>query len=149
MLRNDDEVDAESVRDAQDGPEVLRIGDGVDDEDEVRLRLLHDLIEIRIRRLRYLGHYSVVYAAPRQPVDLIERQIPHRHARALGLPHQPLMPRRLLPRHADIANPLRMRPDRFEDWIDAVDDHPAQFSVFHHRDTEDTENSLCSLCLCG
>ena len=27
VLRDDDEIDAESVRDAQDGPEVLRIGD--------------------------------------------------------------------------------------------------------------------------
>ena len=102
----------------------------VEDEHEVRLLLLHDLIEVRIRRLRNLGHDAVVHAAPCQPVDLIERQIPHRHARPLRLPHQPLMPRRLLARHADIANPLRMRADGLENGIDAVDDHVVLASRF-------------------
>src|SRR5436853_59878 len=121
MLRNDDEVHAESFGDTEDRAEVLRIGDAVEDENE--LPRLDRLIEIRIRRFGHFRDDAVVYAARGEAIDLLARHRPHVHAALLRFADELLMPRRLLARDADVAHALGMRADRLEDRIDAVDDH--------------------------
>ena len=87
-----------------------------------------DVIEISEGRLGYLRDDTVVDTVSSQPVDLLDGEVPHRHARPLGLSDKLLMARRLFASHADIPYPLRVGTDRLQDGIDSVDDHVARAS---------------------
>jgi len=123
VLRDDDEVDAEAVGDAENGAEVLRVGDAVEDEDERRRLPIDDVVEVGVRPLGDVGDDTVVHAASGQAVDLLRRHLPHRHARALRLGDGALQLRAVLARHADVVHAVRMRAQRLEHGIESVDDH--------------------------
>ena len=121
MLRDDHQIDAEPIRHAQDRAEVLRVGDAVEDEDE--LRGVDRLVEVRVRGLGEIGDDAVVHAAIGQAIELLGRQHAHRHARFLRLRDDALHFAAVLARKADVVDALRMRADRLEDGVEAVDDH--------------------------
>ena len=61
----------EALGNAKNRAEVLRIGDTVEDQNELRVFARDDLLEIGIRRLGDIGNDSVVHAPAGESVDLI------------------------------------------------------------------------------
>jgi len=121
MLRNDDQMHAETLGHAQNRAEVLRIGDAVEDEDEVCGISLDDLLETGVRRLRDIRDDAVVHPAPCRPVNLLGRKNADWNAGLLGSVEHAIRVRAF--RDGDVVDALPMRSDRFQDRIDAVDDH--------------------------
>ena len=68
-----------------------------------------------------IGRDALVYAAARRPVEILRRHDPDRYAVRLG--HRPDLPHALARRaiHAHFADAARFQ--RFEDGVDAVDEH--------------------------
>src|SRR5712691_90496 len=112
MLRDDDEIDAEAVGDTQDRPEILRVGNAVEDENELRRRTRENVLEIGIRCFRDIGDDSVVYAASGKVIDLLSPERAHGHACLLRLSNRALQFSAMLAGHADVVNALGMRADR-------------------------------------
>jgi len=81
MLRDHHEIDPESVGHPKDRAEVLRIGDAVQDEDELRRLAAENLIEVGVTAASNLGDDPVMDATAGEPVDLLGIHLPDRDAR--------------------------------------------------------------------
>ncbi len=121
MLRNHDQVHAETFGDPQNRAKILRIGDAVEDEHEVGFLAIGDLVEIRISRFRDIRYHAVVHAAAGEPIDLIRLQDAHGHTGFFCSIEDSARVGALCDRN--VVDALRVRSNRLENGVHTVNDH--------------------------
>jgi hypothetical protein len=117
-----DPVCSGGVHGPQDGAEVVRILDSVQDHDERGACRTHDqFLDADPLRVAQVGDHPLVHGAPRQPIEFRRRDAGHHNLLGLRKAQDLRHPFVRAGRNPDRGQPAR--PQRFENGVDTVDPH--------------------------
>src|SRR5205823_9350482 len=127
VLGQDEPVGAQGMRAAGERAEVLRIRDAIeDDEERFRASGADQVVQLGVAELGKLGSDSLVCSTRRAAQKLTARSVLDADADLLRGPYDLLRALRpaavLSALHQDPHDIVRVRPDRLENWVDAVDE---------------------------
>jgi len=127
VLGEDEAMRSQGLRAPGQRTEVLRIGHAVEDDQERFLgRGRQQILEVRVAELGKLRADPLMSAARRSPLQFASRSVLHANAGLVRRPDDALCPLRgpavVTSLDEDADDFLRVRADRFEDRIRAVDE---------------------------